>query len=301
MEHGRRGKMITDTVCELKKPVEVNNYHYLDTRFDSNYGVAWVYVKNDAPPCFTQDLIYELRTEQLKIQKQAQRDLEQNRDDRLRYQVHASRIPGIFSLGGDLQLFQKLIHAKDRGAMFSYGLSCIDLGFNTSMNYMLPLTTIALVQGNAQGGGFEAALSANILIAERNANLGFPEILFNLFPGMGGISFLSRRLPLHKAEELISSGRNYSAEELHDIGIVDILADDGQGENAVWDFIRSHDRHINGHHAIRSAFQRVSALNRQELVDILEDWVDTAMKISSGDLKLMARLVRAQKRKVESG
>jgi DSF synthase len=47
------------------------------------------------------------------------------------------------------------------------------------------VTTIALVQGDALGGGFETALSSNVLIAERSAKLGFPEILFNLFPGMG--------------------------------------------------------------------------------------------------------------------
>ena len=289
---------MANTVYNLRQS-SVSKYTLLDTRFDSNYGVAWVYVKEEAPPCFTQDLISELRTEQLRIQKQAQRDIEERRTDRLRYQVHASRIPGIFSLGGDLDLFQKLINENDRGAMFNYGLSCIDLSYNTSVSYHLPMTTIALVQGSAQGGGFEAALSANVLIAERSARLGFPEILFNMFPGMGGVSFLSRRLPLYEAEKIISSGRNYTAEELYTIGIVDVLAEDGQGENAVWDYIRSHDRHLNGYRAIRNAINRVTPLSRQELVDVLEDWVEASMKINSTDMKLMNRLVRAQKRKIQ--
>lgn len=288
--------MMADSVLKLK-PSTQNKYDLLDTRFDSNYGVSWVYIKECAPPCFTQDLLSELRTEQLRIKKQAQRDVEEKRIDRLRYQVHASRIPGIFSLGGDLDLFQRLINTNDRGAMFNYGLSCIDLSYNNSVSYNLPMTTIALVQGSAQGGGFEAALSANVLIAERSARLGFPEILFNMFPGMGGLSFLSRRLPLCEAEKIISSGRNYTAEELHALGIVDVLAEDGRGENAVWDYIRSHDRHLNGYHAIRNAFNRITPLIRQELVDVLEDWVEASMRITSTDLKLMNRLVRAQNRK----
>lgn len=290
--------MISDTVYKFEQP-NPDKYHFLDTRFDSNFGVAWVYVKQDAPPCFTRELLSELRREQLRIQKQALRDIEEKRTDRLRYQVHASRIPGIFSLGGDLDLFQKLIIKNDRGAMFDYGLSCIDLGYNTAVSYNLPLTTISLVQGSAQGGGFEAALSANVLIAERSATLGFPEILFNLFPGMGGVSFLSRRLPVREAEKILSSGRNYTAVELYDLGIVDVLAEDGQGEQAVWEYIRVRDKHIKGYHAIRNAFQRVSPLVRQELVDVLEDWVEASMKISSSDLKLMNRLVRAQKRKIK--
>ena len=58
----------------------------------------------------------------------------------------------------------------------------------------LPLITIALVQGEALGGGFESILSFDVVIAERDARFGLPEAMFGLFPGMGAHSFLSRRL-----------------------------------------------------------------------------------------------------------
>jgi len=57
-------------------------------------------------------------------------------------------------------------------------------------------------------------------VAEKNAKMGLPEIMFNLFPGMGAYHLLCRRLPAVKAEQLILSGHTYSADELHEMGVV---------------------------------------------------------------------------------
>ena len=56
------------------------------------------------------------------------------------------------------------------------------------------VTTVALLEGDALGGGFECALSCDVVIAEKHVKAGFPEVLFNMFPGMGGMSFLARRV-----------------------------------------------------------------------------------------------------------
>ena len=58
----------------------------------------------------------------------------------------------------------------------------------------LPLIHYAIKRPEHLGGGFEAALSSQVLIAERSARFGFPEIMFNLFPGMGAYSLISRRI-----------------------------------------------------------------------------------------------------------
>lgn len=47
-----------------------------------------------------------------------------------------------------------------------------------------------MVEGSALGGGFEAALAHHFVLSQRDARLGFPEIAFNLFPGMGGTRWL---------------------------------------------------------------------------------------------------------------
>ena len=88
---------------------------------------------------------------------------------------------------------------------------------------------------------------------------GLPEILFNLFPGMGAFSFLSRKIGLTRAQKMILGGRIYSATELHEMGLIDVLADDGRGEDAVRAYIaENRHRHI-VHRRIRDVNLRVRA------------------------------------------
>jgi integrase len=81
----------------------------------------------------------------------------------------------------------------------------------------------------AVGGGFEAAPSFNLIVAERSAKFAFLEVLFNHFRGMGAYTFLSRRIAPGLAERMILSGEVYSAEDLFRLGAVDVLTPDGAG------------------------------------------------------------------------
>ena len=77
--------------------------------------------------------------------------------------------------------------------------------------------------------------------------MGLPEILFNLFPGMGAYSLLARRIGARAAEELILSGKILPAAKLHEMGVVDVLAKDGEGEAAVQDWIAKNARRRSGY------------------------------------------------------
>ena len=165
--------------------------------------------------------------------------------------VTASRIPGVFNVGGDLALFAMLIKAGDREALAHYAKLCIDNMLSAHPSFFSPtLTTISLVQGDALGGGFECALASDVIVAEESAQMGLPEILFNLFPGMGAYSLLARRIGMRAAEELILSGKVLSAAELHKMGIVDVVATDGQGETAVRNWIAKNAKRRNGLQAV---------------------------------------------------
>ena len=168
----------------------------------------------------------------------------------IEYTVLASAVPGVFNLGGDLDLFVQLIERRDRSALLQYGKACVDVLYRNYIGHGLPVSTISLVQGECLGGGFEAALSSDIIIAERHARFGFPEILFNLFPGMGALSLLARRIGMRQAEELILSGKILPAAKLHEMGVVDVLAPNGQGETAVRDWITSNAKRRNGMQAM---------------------------------------------------
>jgi DSF synthase len=117
--------------------------------------------------------------------------------------------------------------------------------------------------------------------------MGLPEILFNLFPGMGACSLLARRIGIRAAEELILSGKVLPATEMHKLGIVDVLATDGQGETAVRNWIAKNAKRRNGMQAVFRARQFIHPITREELDGIVELWVDAALRLSERDLKMM--------------
>ncbi|MDQ6977946.1 MAG: crotonase/enoyl-CoA hydratase family protein, partial [Ghiorsea sp.] len=123
-------------------------------------------------------------------------------------------------------------------------------------------------------------------------------ILFNLFPGMGAFSLLSRKVGEVKAKKMILSGKLYSAEEMYDLGIVDILVDDGQGVQAVYDYIKKENRTKNGIRSFRNATRCCNPITYEELKEITTIWVDAALKLTAKDLRMMDRLVKRQSAKV---
>jgi DSF synthase len=138
-----------------------------------------------------------------------------------------------------------------------------------------------------------------VLVAEEDARMGFPEILFNLFPGMGAYSFLSRKVGRRVTEDLITSGKIYSARELYDLGVVDVITPTGTGEAAVETYVRKHARAGNGRRGIESIAREMNPLKHEELVRVVELWADAALKLSERDMRMMERIVRAQQRQAD--
>jgi DSF synthase len=274
-----------------------NAFTQLTTYFDPHSQIAWGYMHAEPRPCFTPTLLRELLAWGNgmvgMIDDPAQTDV--------KYFVLASKVADTFSLGGDLNLFMRHIEARDRDALRHYAISCIDCSYAVHSHLNRPnVTSIALVQGQALGGGFESALAANVLIAERGAKMGLPEILFNLFPGMGAMTFLGRRVGHHLAEKIIRSGKLYQAEELYDMGVVDVLAEVGEGESAVYDHIRREEKSRNGILALRAAREVSQPASYDELIRITELWVDAALRLEPKDLRMMERLVSRQTSKTEA-
>lgn len=214
--------------------------------------------------------------------------------DALQYLVLGSRYPGVFNLGGDLGLFVAKIRERDRATLVHYGDTCVEILHRNLNALNLPLVTIALVQGDALGGGFESLLSFDVVVAERGAKFGFPEIHFGLFPGMGAHSFLVRRLGTAKAHELIAGGRTYTAEEMHALGLVHVLAEPGAGEAAVRAYVARQSRRHVGHRAIHQATRVVDRIMLPELKGIVQIWANAALDLREQDLRLMERLAAAQ-------
>jgi DSF synthase len=285
----------------LRLPYGKTSSQYV-TEFDPATRTVWGYFQPKGTPCFSLGLLKDIRRHDEALAANGGKVEIGGEMCKANHYVLASRTPRVFNLGGDLALFVLLIKARDRDALAHYARLCIDNMYPRIRNFFCPtLTTISLVQGDALGGGFESALSSDVIVAEESAQMGLPEILFNLFPGMGACSLLSRRIGLRAAEELILSGKVLTAAQLHEMGVVDVLANDGEGESAVTQWIMQNDRRRNGMQAVFSARQHVHPVTREELDAITETWVDAALRIEDRDLKMMSRIVRAQMRRMEAG
>lgn len=267
----------------------------LSAHFDVESRAMWSRWHAEPRPCFNARLLADIRT-YYEFLSQSGGTIQANGEEHaIDYVVLASGMPGVFQLGGDLDLFKQLIGAQDRAGLLRYGRACIDVLYRNYISHELPaITTISLVQGECLGGGFEAALSSDVIVAEKSARFGFPEILFNLFPGMGAYSFLDRKIGQRGAEQVISSGKVYSAEEMLALGVVDAVAEDGQGEAEVAALIKRRTRMRNGLAALAATRRRVHSITFEELLDVVQIWVDAALRINLRDLKLMQRLVSRQ-------
>lgn len=273
-----------------------------ESAFEPAIGALWTYFNPRGVPCYSLELLKAMRAHDAQLVADGGRVELEGEMREVNYYVTCSRTPGVFNLGGDLALFQLVIKTRDREALWQYAKLCIDVQWPRSQSFFSPtLTSISLVQGDALGGGFECALASDVIVAEESAQLGFPEILFNLFPGMGAYSLLARRIGMRAAEELMLSGKMLPAYKLRDLGVVDVLAPNGQGEAAVRGWIAGNAKRRNGMQAVFRARQFMNPVTRQELDNIVDLWVDAALRLSDRELKMMSRLARAQARRMEHG
>ena len=263
----------------------------LDILYQAESAALWTFMRPAGRPSFTPPMLRDF--------EEWQRLIGENFGPGqvpLRYLVLGSRAPGVFCFGGDLQLFERLIRSGDRDGLMRYGYRCVQILHRNMHALDLPMLTVGLVQGAALGGGFEALLSFDYIIAERDATFGLPEILFGLFPGMGAHAILSRKLGSAMADRLIVSNHTYTAEEMYELGIVHQLAENGEGLAACEDFIRKSERRHPGLVNARKAMKVTNPIGLSELKRIVDLWAEAALQLSDSDLKVMNRLTRAQER-----
>lgn len=247
--------------------------------------------------CFSPRLLRELRLfARETIESISQLDKEQPGE--LSHIVLASD-SHVFNLGGDLELFQKSILERDREGLRHYAHECVDSIHLLQTRLHPNAHTIGLIEGDALGGGFELALACQTIVAERGVQMGFPEVLFGLFPGMGAYTLLTQRVSPKVAEEMMLNGVMYSSEQLHEMGIVDILVPKGEGVRKVHETIRQNRRISGARLALHQIRDGAHPVTHEELIRVTDIWVETAMNLDDKAMRMMQRLVRAQLRRPE--
>jgi DSF synthase len=272
-------------------------YDELQLKFDANSRSLWSYLRPKGGPCFTPSMVGELIAMHRALQGlMAAQTREEQR--LIRYYVQRSLIPGIYNMGGDFGFLIDRITLGDWEAIRRYAHDCVDAVFHIATGFDSGIVTVCLLEGDALGGGLEGALCCNYIVAERKVKLGFPEILFNCFPGMGAYSLLARRISPSTVERMIFSGKVFSAKEMYELGVIDLVVDDGAGEKHIWDYIAD-ERKFSARQSIYQARNRINPITLSELRDVTDLWVRTAMNLTPADLRRMKHLQLAQARRLQ--
>jgi DSF synthase len=278
------------------------DYRLLRTLEDPMANAHWCFMHAHRFPrdtgyraCFSVALMKEMR-EFLKRTSDRLTLRSSNADASLTHVVITSDT-NVYNLGGDLELFCRLIRERNREHLLAYARLCVEGVHEIHAGLNRNAHTVALVQGDALGGGLELALSCQTIVAESGVGMGFPEVLFDLFPGMGAYSFLCQRVSPRFAEEMMLNGTIYSSDELHRLGLIDVLVPKGEGVQAVHDLIRRNQRIPHARTAMNRVRQIRNPVTLTELMQVTEIWVDTAMQLGEKSLRTMERLVRAQQKR----
>ncbi|MGO8738303.1 crotonase/enoyl-CoA hydratase family protein [Rhodoblastus sp.] len=292
--HGRRRGANPDRAAAPPLGFLVKPRQTLDVRFDQATKTVWCSMRHENSVSWTLPLLRELNALNADI-RSLYADSRFD-DPPIEFFVGGSLRPGVFSMGGDLSFFLDRVRARDAEGLRAYAYACVEAIYNNYNGFDSPVVTLAVLEGDALGGGVEAALSCQVVIAERGVNLGFPEVLFHTFPGMGAYSLVSRRLDAARAEKLILGGRMYKSEDFYEMGLVDILVEKGEGPERARAFIAENSRR----HALLGAMgkvrRRVAPLTLEELRDITDIWVESVMNLAPINLRKMELLAMSQDR-----
>jgi len=266
----------------------------LELEYDPATRAVWGFQAHCARPSYTPQMLKDIQAVQHALRSFYR---ESPRDAALaaRFTVLASRTPGVFNMGGDLQFFVSCVETGDEAALRDYAMASIDICYRNYHACEAGLVTAALVCGDALGGGFEAAMACDLIVAEERARFALPEVSYGLFPGMGAYTFLSRRLGQARAERAILDSPILSAQQLYELELVNTVAPDGEGVAAM-------DRHLawmsERFEAIFNVFEarRIAhPVSRAEMEEIGERWVQLAMRLPEARLRKMAKLAQAQR------
>lgn len=284
-----------DEAKDLARPEPVGKLFpdlgQIECAHDVSNATLWSFMNFEGRPSYNPPLLRDFHQWQTNIAS-----LKSEMGDALKYIVLGSRHAKMFCLGGDLDYFSQCIANQDLQALKAYGVSCITILHRNWRNIDCDVTTIGLAQGDALGGGFESLLSFDVLCAEKGAKFGFPEQLFGLFPGMGALSFLGRKIGFAKAEWFVRSGELVTAEVLHEMGVVHLLAEPGEGVETVKSYIAKNMSRHQSRHMMHLAGKRANPMDFDELRDIVDLWAEACMTLTPHNLKVMQRLVSAQSR-----
>jgi enoyl-CoA hydratase/carnithine racemase len=223
----------------------------------------------------TQNDICELRLANApcnEIGREVLSELERFLDDversRPRAVVVCSGLPRGFCAGADLRALYAAIAGRNPEQYLDELSAFLDR-VHIVMDRLdsLSITTVGAISGVCFGGGFELALTLDVLVADNTARFCFPELRLGIIPGFGGIPRLAREVPNAVVRDLILTGRSIGARRAGELGLVSQVVARGEALNVARDVAKQAARFEPGVVASAKAFMKplpVEALREEK-------------------------------------
>jgi len=273
----------------------IPDYKELTVSCDIESATIWVGMNPVGRQCFTLSMLVELLSLLHRLDEYGSPDPAY--PDSIHYLVFQSDHPEIYNLGGDLEYFSGLVRQKNSELLRDYGIVCIDLIYWALTGGKRQITTVANIAGDTLGGGFEAALACSYIFSEKHSSFSFPESLFGFFPGMGAYDLFRRFAGPLEADRAFMTGKRYSGQELKLMGGIYSLVESGQGAKEIEKFIAQREGSLGAHRALHKIKQYQQGITYESLVFSIDLWVETAIKLTEKNLRMMSILARRQKKK----
>ncbi|MDK1286635.1 enoyl-CoA hydratase-related protein [Pseudoalteromonas umbrosa] len=261
-----------------------SNYHSEPLAIMRNGSLHWATMQLNKAPYFTKSMLRQLNYFLLP-ERETQKNI---------IKVISSAKAGVFSLGGDLCSLASVVAQRDEVWLKDYAFIYMTLLHRVLSGAKYNFTSIALVQGRAYGMGMELALCADCVIAEEGALFLYPPEIFH-----HGLEHVLVRKLQHKSSrcavmEVMYSNRRFSAKELYELGLVDVLVGTGEGEQAVRALVNRAQACDLGHAELQKYRYQTSMHSFGQLSNAADTWVKHALNGNATQQKYLRRLARMQ-------
>lgn len=258
--------------------------------YEGEHKLLWITMRPEPKPVLTLSLIESIRAVQNAVW-----DIWARTPDRpVLYMAVRSR-GRVYSLGGDLDFYLDCLARNDRGGLAHYARVASDVILMSRNGLNGSVITLSNVHARVMGGGTDSARGCNVMVAEEGATFSYPEVNYNHFP-ISAVPILSRHAGPIEAERILLSGREYSAPEFLDRGVIDALVPQGGGE----EWIRRYAAGTMATHSARCAV--IAAFNQQSgdlsaaLTTAAAAWVSHIMSLQPLEISKLQRIAAAQER-----
>ena len=271
---------------------DLNRQSSFDINLDYERKIISIYFSSEMNPKFDSDALADLKFLQNKICSIPKGEI-------IKYVIFGSNVPSVFSLGEDLRSLSEINYRKDKNSLIRYYKECNEVlsGFDRILD--AGIITIGLVQGDALGFGFEFLLNCDLIFAEKSSRMGLPQIIFNMPPLINSFQKLQCRVGANFAEKAVFEGRIYSAQELHDLGLVRSIFENGEGASGVVDWILRNSSASDAHLSILRNMRIAAFVSDNNAKVLLKDWVGAMSNLKEADIRKMLRLADAQDRRMQ--